>query len=89
LPNVTHVGTHTRGAFSDVLTRRLPNGWSLGISNEVYTDPQGQVWEGRGVEPDVTLRVFDLANPLRGHTEAVRAIQRMAASGQRREATQR
>jgi len=89
LPNVTHVGTPTRGAFSDVLTRRLPNGWSLGISNEIYTDPQGQVWEGRGVPPDITLRVFDLQNPLRGHAEAVRKIQRMVSSGQRREATQR
>lgn len=89
LPNVTHVGTHTRGAFSDVLTRRLPNGWSVGISNEVYTDPQGRIWEGRGVEPNVTLRVFDLANPLRGHTEAVREIQRMVSSRHRREALPR
>lgn len=44
LPNVTHVGEPTRGAFSDVLDRELPNGWQLSLSNEVYEDPHGRVW---------------------------------------------
>ncbi len=71
LPNVTHVGTPTRGAFSDVLTKYLPNGWEVTLSNEVYTDHEGNVWEGRGIEPQITMQVFDPTNPLTGHMPAI------------------
>ena len=74
LPNVTHVGEPTRGAFSDVLDRVLPNGWEVSLSNEVYEDVQGRVWEGRGITPDVALTVFPDANPVAGHRDAINAI---------------
>lgn len=74
LPNVTHVGMPTRGAFSDVLTKYLPNGWTVTLSNEVYTDSEGIVWEGKGIEPQVTIEVFDLENPLSGHLPAVNKL---------------
>ncbi|QJR09166.1 hypothetical protein DSM104443_00202 [Usitatibacter rugosus] len=76
LPNVTHAGERTRGAFSTVLTKYLPNGWELSLSNEIYTDPRGIVWEGRGIEPAVPLAVFYPDNPLQGHVEAVHALAR-------------
>ena len=71
LPNVTHVGAPTRGALSDVLTKYLPNGWQITLSNEVYADHRGILWEGKGIEPDTPIAVFDLKNPLSGHAPAV------------------
>ena len=31
LPNVVQVGGTTRGAFSDMIEKPLPNGWSLNL----------------------------------------------------------
>lgn len=53
LPQVTVMGQPTQGAHSDVLTRTLPNGWQVGLSNEVYTLADGQVYEGVGIPPAV------------------------------------
>lgn len=74
LDNVRHVGEPTRGAFSTVLDKYLPNGWCLSLSNEIYTDHRGEVWEGRGIEPDVRIPVFNPSDPLTGHPGAVRAV---------------
>jgi hypothetical protein len=51
LPQVTLAGSETEGAFSDALERKLPNGWSFTLSNEVYTSPDGKVFEGTGIPP--------------------------------------
>jgi C-terminal processing protease CtpA/Prc len=51
LPQVTVMGQPTQGAHSDVLDRTLPNGWRLGLSNEVYTLADGKVYEGVGIPP--------------------------------------
>ncbi len=77
LPNVTHVGEATRGAFSDVLTKYLPNGWEITLSNEVYLDHQGQLWEGKGISPTLPIQVFDPQNPLTGHLQAVQEVVRI------------
>lgn len=74
LPNVTHVGEPTRGALSDVLSKRLSNGWMVDLSNEVYLDHEGVFWEGRGIKPNVPMTIFDPDNPFEGHVEAIRAI---------------
>ncbi len=71
LPNVTHIGSRTRGALSDVLTKRLPNGWTITLSNEVYRDHRGESWEGRGIPPEPEWEVFDPANPFSGHMPSV------------------
>ncbi len=47
LPNVTHVGETTRGSLSDVLSMRLPNGWRVTLSNEVYLDSDGKPGKAR------------------------------------------
>jgi carboxyl-terminal processing protease len=80
LPNVTHVGEVTRGVFSDTLHKRLPNGWSLTVSNEVYTDSEGKLWEGPGIPPQVDLEVFSKTDVMTGHVAAVGAVVDMARS---------
>lgn len=52
LPQAELVGTPTHGTLSDVLRRQLPNGWVVGISNEIYASPGAEVFEAVGVPPD-------------------------------------
>ncbi len=74
LPNVIHVGERTRGALSDMLWKPLPNGWTLSLSNEVYLDRDGRLWEGTGIPPDLALQVFAAKDVAAGHRRAVRLI---------------
>ena len=62
-PRVTFMGEASSGGFSDILGSELPNGWSFGLSNEVYRTRQGDCFEGSGLPLDVeipTLRTVDL-----------------------------
>lgn len=52
LPYVTIVGEHTTGAFSTILEHVLPNGAQIGLSNEIYSDAQGAVFEVIGIGPE-------------------------------------
>jgi C-terminal processing protease CtpA/Prc len=64
-PHVIRVGENTQGVFSDVLGRKLPNGWSFGLPNEIYLTKDGRAFDGMGVPPDVEVPIFpteDLAN---------------------------
>ena len=56
LPNVTRIGTPTYGILSDSLEKQLPNGWSLGLSNEVYVAADGNLYEGRGIPPNIEVK---------------------------------
>lgn len=71
LPQVTHLGERTRGSLSDILSRRLPNGWILHLSNEVYLDSSGNHWEAQGIEPHVYVDVFEENRPVESHQNAV------------------
>jgi len=65
LPHVTRIGANTQGVFSDVLDRKLPNGWTFGLPNEIYLTKDGKAFDGPGVPPDVEVPIFpaeDLAN---------------------------
>ena len=42
-------------ADSDILAVRLPNGWSVGLSNQHYLNPHGENLEGVGLAPDVAV----------------------------------
>lgn len=53
LPRVRTLGQATQGAHSDILNKTLPNGWKIGLSNEIYTLADGGVYEGRGIPPAV------------------------------------
>lgn len=83
LPNVMHVGTATRGSLSDILAKPLPNGWSINLSNEIYLDVEGRAWEGKGIPPDVPMKIFAGDNVMNGHVAAVRAVVDMARKGDR------
>ncbi|MGX6647325.1 S41 family peptidase [Maricaulaceae bacterium MS644] len=76
LPNVTHAGTTTRGAFSTPLAKPLPNGWLLELSNEVFASPDGAVFEETGIAPEVMLEVYPAEAPVAGHWRAVVALAR-------------
>lgn len=53
LPNVELRGESTSGELSDILSRTLPNGWSLGLSHERYLSADGQLFERVGIPVDV------------------------------------
>ncbi|MGO8791952.1 MAG: S41 family peptidase [Terriglobia bacterium] len=57
-PHITRIGENTQGVFSDVLDRRLPNGWSFGLPNEVYRTQEGTAFDGLGIPPDIAVPVF-------------------------------
>jgi hypothetical protein len=57
-PKVIRVGENTQGVFSDVLGRRLPNGWTFGLPNEVYRTSEGTAFDGVGITPDIVVPVF-------------------------------
>jgi len=54
LPRTTFVGEPTRGAMSDMLYKRLPNGWVYTLSNQEYRAADGLCYEGRGYPPDIS-----------------------------------
>ena len=79
MPHVTTVGLATEGALSDVLPKTLPNGWELGLSNEIYVDHEGVCHEGPGVPPQINMPIFDPADITKiGHSESVMKVVEMA-----------
>jgi len=72
LPGTTFVGETTNGAFSDMLYKRLPNGWLFTLSNEEYRDSRGICHEGKGIEPDVAAPM-DLGAAAEGRDPALDA----------------
>jgi hypothetical protein len=56
-PRTTTLGSRTYGLLSDVLSKRLPNGWRVGLSNEIYTAADGELYEGRGIPPEIAVPV--------------------------------
>jgi C-terminal processing protease CtpA/Prc len=64
-PHVIRVGANPRECFPTFLGRKLPNGWSFGLPNEVYLTKDGKAFNGLGVPPDIEVAVFpteDLAD---------------------------
>jgi carboxyl-terminal processing protease len=72
LPNVTMIGEATCGAHSDVLERRLPNGWQIGLSNERYYTAKGEICEKRGLKPDIEIP-FNFGEIVRGNDRILKA----------------
>lgn len=60
LPQVTLVGENSNGSFSDsyprLSPRKLPNGWTVELSNQRYFSPAMINYEGVGVPVDVEVR---------------------------------
>lgn len=57
-PHVVLVGERTASVHSDTLPKRLPNGWTVTISNEIFENSDGIVYEGIGVPPSVEAPYF-------------------------------
>jgi peptidase S41-like protein/tricorn protease-like protein len=57
-PEICRIGENTQGVFSDVLDRRLPNGWRLVLPNEIYVTAGGKSFDVAGVPPDVAVAGF-------------------------------
>lgn len=71
-PHVTRVGENTQGVFSDVLDRKLPNGWGFGLPNEVFRTKLGSTFDAVGIPPDVIVPVFADADIAVGKDPAMR-----------------
>jgi Peptidase family S41 len=77
-PAVTRIGEHTQGVFSDVLVRRLPNGWMFGLPNEIYLTADGRSFDGPGVAPDMEVPVFRAVDVKASRDPAIeRALERL------------
>lgn len=70
-PCVTRIGLNTQGVFSDVLSRRLPNGWRFHLPNEVYLTSEGKAFDATGVPPDVPVSFFSPEDIRNGHDAAI------------------
>lgn len=55
LSYATHMGSRTRGTFSDKFNATLPNGWKLSLSHQRYKDYNGKNHEGAGVTPHARM----------------------------------
>ncbi|MET7640748.1 S41 family peptidase [Streptomyces sp. NPDC005438] len=52
------IGQPTQGVFSDVMTRRLPNGMAAMLPNEEFLTRTGRTFDGTGIPPHLTEPVF-------------------------------
>ena len=52
IENAIRIGSNTEGILSDVLSKRLPNGWEYRLSNEIYENVNGRNYEMSGIPPD-------------------------------------
>ena len=80
-PKVVRTGATTRGAFSTPLAKRLPNGWLLELSNEIFAAPDGSVYEEAGIKPSIELEVYPGDAPVEGHWRTIESLAEMIASG--------
>jgi hypothetical protein len=70
-PHVVRVGSNTQGVFSDVLGRKLPNGWAFGLPNEIYLTKDGKAFDGTGVPPDIEAPIFPTEDLTNGRDSAL------------------
>ena len=55
LPYVKIIGEPTNGIFSNMLERKLPNGWKYTLSFQVYYAADKTCYEGKGIPVDIKL----------------------------------
>ena len=55
LPQLTSIGDYTQGAFSNAITRELPNGWLYSLSIGDWRAADGTSYEGIGLPPDTVV----------------------------------
>ncbi|MEU5279403.1 S41 family peptidase [Streptomyces asoensis] len=52
------IGQPTQGVFSDVMSRKLPDGMSAWLPNEEFLTRSGRTFDGTGIAPHLTAPVF-------------------------------
>ncbi|MFP6872385.1 MAG: S41 family peptidase [Verrucomicrobiales bacterium] len=62
LPHVTIIGEPTNGIFSNMLERKLPNGWKYSLSFQVYYSAAMICHESKGIPVDI--RVLNMRGDL-------------------------
>jgi C-terminal processing protease CtpA/Prc len=70
-PHVIRIGENTQGVFSDVLSRKLPNGWGFGLPNVVFRTKKGTTFDAVGIPPDIAVPVFADADVAGGKDPAL------------------
>ena len=55
LPHVKIIGEPTNGIFSNMLERKLPNGWKYTLSHQVYYSSDKTCYEGKGIPVDIKM----------------------------------
>jgi Peptidase family S41 len=70
-PHIERIGENTQGVFSDVLGRKLPNGWRFGLPNEIYRTAEGKIFDLVGIPPDIEVPVFADADVAAGKDPAM------------------
>jgi len=61
-PAIERIGENTQGVFSDVLERKLPNGWRFGLPNEIYLTPKDSSFDVTGIPPTIPVPTFTHAD---------------------------
>ena len=74
LPNVVHVGGTTRGAFSDMIEKPLPNGWTRQPVGRNLSRSAGTELRGARIAAAGEREVFPPSNLTGGHARAVLAL---------------
>jgi C-terminal processing protease CtpA/Prc len=82
-PRVVRIGEPTQGVFSDVLGRRLPNGWRFGLPNEVFLTEGGRHFEVVGVPPDIAAPVFTREDIRAGRDSALDKALELVSRGEK------
>ncbi|GHG66780.1 S41 family peptidase [Streptomyces griseocarneus] len=82
-PAPVRIGENTQGSFSDVLERRLPNGWTFGLPNEEYLSAADgrTTYDGAGIAPHVRTAVFTEEELAAGRDSALAEARRRLAAG--------
>jgi len=82
IENVIRVGSNTEGILSDILSKKLPNGWKYGLSNEIYENANGKNYEMNGIPSDYKLNYsrnakdfyLDMLKELKTNDKAIEKI---------------
>lgn len=74
IPGVRTIGDTTGGGLGNPVYRELPNGWSYRLPVWIQTGTDGEVYEGRGIPPDIFVRIRATDAWLHVDTILVRAI---------------
>ncbi|MEO1624098.1 MAG: S41 family peptidase [Bacteroidota bacterium] len=69
LPQITLLGEPSNGSFSDLLSKKLPNKWTITLSHQRYLSTDKVNYEGRGVPVDE--KVLDTLQGVQNKKDAV------------------